>query len=440
VRRPPGPSTLATVRRLRSDRHHGLAAIAREYGDVAYIRAGPTGFYLLSHPDLVNGVLVTNDDRFERVPGERRFSRWVVRDAIFASEGELHARQRALIDPIMYGDAPAAQANDMVDFAARMADSWEAGETIELLDRHERMTTALMVKIMFGADGPEGEAIASALLEAIAASSSIPLAPTPIPNRLPLPSKRRFRRKLAELHRLIDESVERRDGSGEPANNVLSMLRAARDEGGRGMGPEQARDEAISLYRGQKVGVATALTWTWYLLSQHPEAEARFHQEIDSVLGDRPATADDVSRLPYALAAFREAIRIYPPSWVLARKAVGAHPAGDYEIPAGANVLVSQWLNHRDPRFWSEPERFDPERFAAGFPDVPPCTYFPQGAGPKRCPGMKLLPIEAVMVLATVGRKWRLRLASDHRVVPEATVFLQPRGGLPMVPEPRGAS
>jgi cytochrome P450 len=294
-----------------------------------------------------------------------------------------------------------------------------------------------MVKVMFGADGAEGEAIASALLAAIDASSSIPLAPTQVPDRLPLPSKRRFRRKLAELHRLIDESVERRDGSGEPPSDVLSLLRAARDEDGRGMSAEQARDEAISLYRGQKVGVATALTWTWYLLSQHPEAEASFHQEIDSVLGDRRPTADDASRLPYTLAVFREALRMYPPSWILARKAVAAHPVGDYEIPVGGNVLVSQWLNHRDPRFWEEPERFDPERFTDGFPDLPPCAYFPQGAGPKRCPGMRLLPVEAVMVLSTVGHRWRLRLAPGHRVVPTATAFLSPRGGMPMVPERR---
>jgi enediyne biosynthesis protein E7 len=135
---------------------------------------------------------------------------------------------------------------------------------------------------------------------------------------------------------------------------------------------------------------------------------------------------------------FREALRLYPPSWIVARRAVSPHPAGDYEIPAGANLLMSPWVHHRDPRFWTDPSRFDPERFADGIPDLPACAYFPQGAGPHRCPGMDFLPMACVMVMSTVGRRWRLRLAPGHQVVPSATVFLSPRGGMPMVLEPRG--
>lgn len=206
------------------------------------------------------------------------------------------------------------------------------------------------------------------------------------------------------------------------------------------MAADQARDEAIGLYRGQKRVAAAALTWTWYLLSQHPEAEARFHEEIDSTLADRPPTYDDLPRLPYTLMVFREALRLYPPSWIVARMAVAPHPARDYVIPTGAVVLMSPYVHHRDPRFWTDPSRFDPERFAGGIPDLPDCAYFPQGAGPHRCPGMEFLPMEAVMVLSTVGRRWRLRLPQGHRVVPSATVFLSPRGGMPMVLEPRGAS
>jgi cytochrome P450 len=416
-----------------------LAEVARRYGDVSYISAGPTGFYLLSHPDLISSVLVAHDDRFERVPGERNYSRWVLGDALFTSEGDLHARQRALIEPVMYGDAPEAHTDEVVDLATEMTAAWQEDETIDILEHHEQLTQAIMVKVLFGAEGSRGAEIARALLGAIDASDSIPLTPTRIPERLPVPGKRRFRRALAELHRLIEEALAR-DGSAEPARDVLSQLRRSRDEEGRGMSAEQARDEAISLYRGQKRVASAALTWSWYLLSQHPEAEARFHDEIDSVLGDRPPTNDDIPRLPYALMVFRETLRLYPSSWILARKAIAQHPAGDYEIPAGANVLLSPWIQHRDPRFWRDPERFDPERFASGVPDPSECTYFPQGAGPKRCPGMDLLPMEAVMVLATIGQRWRLRLAPGHEAVPWATVFLAPRGEMPMIVERRGGS
>jgi len=438
VRRPPGPGAIGAARiaAARGNRPARLAEIAREYGDVVYVRVGPSGFYLLSHPELAHGVLVAHDDRFQRIPGERRYSRWVLGESLFASEGELHARQRALIDPILYGRAPDQHAKEMVEFASGMTSEWRQGETIDVLAHHEEMTTAIMVKVLFGEDGPRGRALARALLDAIEASDAIPLAPTRIPRRVPLPSKRRFRRALAQLHRLIDEAAAASGASTDPSVDVLSQLRAARGPDGRGMSDAQARDEAIGLYRGQKRVAAAGLSWTWHLLGTHPEAERRFHEEVDA-LGGRPLTYADARRLPYTLMVFREALRIHPPSWILARKSIAPHPVGTYEIPAGATVLVSPWVHHRDARFWKEPEAFRPERFADGVPQLPLGAYFPQGAGPKRCPGLDLLPVEAVMVLATIGQRWRLRPQPGHTVVPWATAFLAPRGGLPMVLERR---
>jgi cytochrome P450 len=441
VRRPPGPRTPAALRLAArpAGRAHLLAAVARRYGDVAYMRAGPTGLYLLSHPELTNEVLATHDDRFERAPGERRLSRWLVRESMFSSEGDLRARERALIEPLMYGKVPTAHAEEVVEVTTRMTGAWRAGQTVDVFDHHDRMITTLMVKVLFGADGARGEELRRALVVATEAYQAIPLATTPVPERLPLPSKRRFLRARAEAHRLIADAAEAGDEEAEPAEDVLSLLRRARDRNGTGMSADQARDEAISLYRGQNTTPASALSWTWYLLARHPEAEERFHHEIDSTLGDRPPTYDDLARLPYTLMAFREALRLYPPVWALVRKAVAPHPVRDYEIPAGASVAMSQWVHHRDPRFWSEPERFDPERFAGGIADLPPCTYFPQGAGPRRCMGMDFLPMEAVMVLSTIGRRWRLRPAPGDPVVPLFKGSLVPRGGMPMVLEPRGA-
>jgi cytochrome P450 len=439
MRRPPGPGTLATLRlaTVPTGRPQQLAAIARRYGDVAYMKAGPTGLYLLSHPELTNEVLVTHDDRFERTPGERRLSRWVVRESMFSSEGKLRERERALIEPLMYGEVPAAHAENVVEVTTRMTETWRAGQTVDVFDHHNRMITTLMVKVLFGAGGSREAEIWRALVGAVEAFEAVPLATTPVPERLPLPSKRRFNHALAAAHRLIPNAAAG-DPEAEPAKDVLSLLRRARGRNGTSMSADQARDEAISLYRGQNTTPASALSWTWYLLSQHPEAEERFHQEIDSTLGDRPPTHNDLARLPYTLMAFREALRLYPPVWALARKAIAPHSVRNYEIPAGSTVVVSQWVHHRDPRFWNDPERFDPERFAGGIADLPACAYFPQGAGPRRCMGMDFLPMEAVMVLSTIGRRWRLRPASDDPVVPLAKGSLVPRGGMPMVVEPRG--
>jgi cytochrome P450 len=440
VRRPPGPRTTAALRLAArpAGRAHLLAAVAQRYGDVAYMKAGPTGLYLLSHPDLTNEVLVTNDDRFERTPGERRLSRWLVGDSMFSSEGDLRARERALIEPLMYGGVPEAHAGSVVEAATRATEGWQEGQTVDVFEHHDRMITTLGVRVMFGSERSGGEEIWRALMKATEAFDAIPLATTPLPERLPLPSKRRFERALADAHRLIEEAAEARHPPAEPAQNVLSLLRCARDGNGVGFSAEQARDEAISIFRGENTTPASALSWTWYLLSRHPEAERRFHQELDSTIGDRPPTYDDMSRLPYTLMAFREALRLYPPVWALVRKAVAPHPVGDYEIPAGASVAMSQWVHHRDPRFWSDPDRFEPERFAGGVTDLPPCVYFPQGAGPRRCMGMDFLPMEAVMVLATIGRRWRLRSASGDPVLPVFKGSLFPRGGMPMVLEPRG--
>jgi cytochrome P450 len=439
VSRPPGPGPLAALR-LATDptgRPQQLAEVARRFGDVAFVRIGPTGFYLLSHPELTNDVLTTHDERFERVPGERRLSRWVVRDSMFSSEGELRARERALIEPIMYGEVPAAHARHVVEAATRATDDWQAGQTVDVFAHHDRMITALAARVLFGTDVDAGEDVWRALVGAIDAFNAIPLATTPVPERLPLPSRRRFERALAEAHRLIDEAGRAGDPAADTARNVLALLRRARGRNGTAFSAHQARDEALSLYRGQNTTPASALSWTWYLLSRHPQAEQRFHQELDSTLGDRCPSSDDLPRLPYTLMAFREAQRLYPPVWALARKAIAPHPVREHEIPVGATVVMSQWVHHRDPRFWSDPERFDPERFAGGIADLPDCTYFPQGAGPRRCMGMDFLPMEAVMVLSTIGRRWRLRPASDQPVAPLAKGSLVPRGGIPMVLEPR---
>jgi cytochrome P450 len=442
VSRPPGPRTFRMLWRMARARGNTpvvLAGIARDFGDVAYWRIGPAGFWQLSRPDLVKEVLETQDQRFERIPGERRVSGRLLHRALFASEGDLHARQRTLMEPVMYGRAAQAHLANVVEHVERMIRSWRYGETVDVHDGVERASVALMVKVLFGEDAADGrgQAIARALVGTIDTLNALPLGPTSIPDRMPVPRRGRFRRQVATLRRLVDEVVAERKAAGASGDDVVSLLLRARDEDGRGMSEAQVRDEAIGLYRGQQ-GVPSALSWTWYLLSGHPEEEARFHREIDEVLGGRPPGWEDLPQLPYTRMVFREALRLYPPAWVLARRAVADHRVDGHVIPAGAKLVVSEWVLHRDPRFWVNPDRFDPERFRPDrMEEIPQYAYFPQGAGPKRCMGMEFLPVEAVTVLALVGQRWRLRVAPGHRVEPQPKVTLKPRGGMPMVLEHR---
>jgi cytochrome P450 len=444
VRRPPGPRTFRMVGAYM--KFHGntpamMTAIARRYGDVAYFRVGPAGFYLLSGPDLALDVLVASDGAFERIAGERRVSGRLLHDALFASEGADHAAQRALMEPVMYGQAPPAAASAVVRFARRMADGWGDGRRIDVLLEAEHMTRDLMVDVLFGEDPtePAGRRLADALLAANDGLNAVAFGATPLGDRLPTPSRRRFRRLLGALDRMVDELAARRIADGLAGADVLTMLLRAGD---RAMSPERARNECLGLYRGH-LGAGAVLSWTWFLLSQNPDVRARLEAEVDALDGD-PAGLEDLRRLPVTMGSFREAIRLYPTAWLLARRAATDHPVAAVTIPAGASVLVSPWILQRDPRSWDDPESFRPGRYDDPFAtsDRQGPAYLPQGLGSKRCMGMELLPVEMTLVLATVARRWRLDLPEGHRVELLPKVTLKPKGGLPMVvssrsPEPQ---
>jgi cytochrome P450 len=299
-----------------------------------------------------------------------------------------------------------------------------------------------MVEILFGTtvDGSPGRELRRALVEAVDALESLPLPAAPGTGRLPLPANRRFERARDRLDSLMSRMVaERRTAPGRHAD-LLAAIAWARGADGRAMEDRQVRDEALSLFRGHRTA-GTALCWTWYLLSRHPGVEARVLEEIDSVLGDRLPGADDVPRLQYCGMVVAESMRLFPPAWIMVRRAVAEHEVGGYAVPVGTTVLVSPYVVHRDPRLHAEPRRFDPERFA---PDRRggwhPFAYFPFGGGSKRCLGDELARFEAVLLMAVVGRTWRLREAPGHRVEPAPRATLKPRFGLKVIPERRAPS
>jgi cytochrome P450 len=255
--------------------------------------------------------------------------------------------------------------------------------------------------------------------------------------KLPLPATRRFERARARLDAVIYRIIEARRRDGQDHGDLLSMLMAAQDvEGdGGGMSDEQLRDELMTLFLAGHETTANALTWTFYLLAQHPEVEAKLHAEVDEVVGDseQPSVADH-ARLRYCEMVVAEAMRLYPPAWAVGRMTITDYHVRDYVVPAGALVLMSQYVMQRDPRFFPDPERFDPQRWTPAAREARPAyAYFPFGGGPRRCIGEAFAWMEAVLLVATIARRWRLALVPGQTVTPLPRITLRPKMGVQMI-------
>lgn len=429
---PPGPDVagLSAFRRFRRE-PIGLLEEAATHGDVSYLRLPRFPVYLLNHPDLVRDVLVGSHRSFRKGPTMQAAKR-MIGDGLLTTEGDVHRRQRRLIQPAFHHERIAGDAGDMVALAAGAADGWGDGERIDAHREMARLTLAVVARTLFGTDLPAGESrgITQALAGTLAQFDRVFSPLLPITQRLPLPATRRFRAAHDTFDRLVYGLIERRRAEGASGPDLLSMLLRAQ-EAGAGMTDTQVRDEAITLFLAGHETTSNALTWTWYLLSRHPDIREEWHAEVETVVGDRPATPADLPHLPFTDAVLHEAIRLYPPAWAIGRTVLEPHTAGGYPVPAGATVVVSPWLLHRDARWFQEPAAFRPHRWPAG-PD-PRHAYVPFGAGPRVCIGEPFAWMEAALLLVTIGQRWSLDLAPSHRVQLQPVVTLRPRNGMPMI-------
>ena len=413
---------------------------AREHGDVVRWRLGAERMALLSHPDDARDVLVTNARRFRKGRGLER-AKLLLGEGLLTSEGDFHLRQRRLAQPAFHRERVAGYGDAMVRDAMRARDRWRAGETIDASHEMSRLTLAVVGKTLFGADvEEEAPEIGEALTAALGSFGFAVLPLGGLLQRVPfLPTVRRFNRARARLDATIYRIIAEHRAAGRDRGDLLSMLLAAQDDEGAGGGMTdlQLRDEAMTIFLAGHETTANALAWSWYLLSQHPEAEARLHAELDAAVGARPPTAADLPRLPYARMVLAESMRLYPPAWVIGRRATEPYAVRGETLPARTVVLVSPWVLHRDPRWWPEPEAFRPERWADDAAERPRLAYLPFGAGTRVCIGEQFAWMEGVLLLATIAQRWRLRLVAGHPVVPQAIITLRPRHGLRMVVEAR---
>ena len=414
--------------------------LARTYGDVSHVHMAGEHLFLLNHPNLIRDVLVTNQRNFLKGRGLERARRFLGQ-GLLTSEGAEHLRQRRLMQPTFHRDRISSYASVMTDYADRVQRRWHDGSTIDAAQEMNRLTLLIVGKTLFDADVESHAKNVGTALTAVMGSFWMTMLPFfDVMEHLPLPAFRRSRKARAELDAIIYGMIEERRKNPSDRGDLLSMLLLAQDEeaGGAGMTDQQVRDEAMTIFLAGHETTANALAWTWYLLSGAPDVEARLHEEVDRVLGGRLPTLADIPSLPYVEQVVTESMRLYPPAWIIGRRAIEEFTVREYTVPARSVVVMSPYVLQRDERFFTEPERFHPERWTREFKaSLLPFAYFPFGGGARRCIGESFAWMELILVMSTLAQRWRMRLVPGYPVAPQPVVTLRIKNGLKMTLEAR---
>ena len=418
----------------------GFITRCRDYGDVVRARFLYVSAYFIYHPDDIEYVVSTNARNFFKSMSLRsNFFHRLVGNGLLTSEGEMWKRQRRLAQPAFHRQRISAYGDVMVDYTQRMSSMWRAGEVRDIHRDMMRLTLEIVVKTLFNADvSQDADKVGRALAEIVKPFASQATIKWILNNRLPTPAHRRFHGEAQKIDEIVYRIIADRRASGLDRGDLLSMLLAAQDEDGSQMTDKQLRDEVMTLFLAGHETTALTLSWTWYLLAQNPLVEQKFHAEMDNVLEGRLPTLADLPRLKYTDMIAREAMRLYPPAYGLGREAIEECEIGGFRVPRKTQVFMFQWVTQRDPRFFPEPEAFQPERWTEEFSSsLPKYAYFPFGGGPRFCIGNTFAMMEIVLVLATIGQRFRLSLAPDHPVSILPAMSLRPKNGIHVVVENR---
>jgi len=413
-----------------------LSAAARHYGDIAYFRLGGVGAYYLSHPDYIRDVLFTQRANFTLSPLREKLVP-VLGLGLFTSKGELHARQRRLMQPVFRKSRIEAYAACMADLTQRTRDQWLPGSEIDIADEMMRLTMFIAAKTLFDHDIQGDSDIVSTNLAILLEHFTRMMSPfLRLSLALPLPSTLRFRRAVRDFDAVIYRMIERRADDQAPGDDLLALLKQATDDETKSqMTVKQLRDEVVTLLIAGHETTANLIAWTLYLLAQAPEADRLLHAEAKALLdGRRSYAAADTERMPYARQVIMEGLRLYPPGWFIGRAALADVVIGPYTVPKGGVVLMSQYVMHRDARFFEQPAQFRPERWTKAFMDrLPRGAYFPFSAGDRHCIGEGFAWQEALLILATLVERWRFELVPGQSIRPRPSVTLRPDGPIKML-------
>jgi len=444
-KRPPGPR--GSLRELVSlllfgssqDSLSVLMKAARDFGDVVRLPGGSRAPYFVNHPDFIKQVLQENNRNYCKQNRFNDLLKPFIGEGLLTSDGEPWRRRRRLAQPAFHRHRLAAVVKLMTDTIEESVARWqpvvEKGTPLDVLVEMQRVALTIVGRALFSVeveDDVEKMARQSqAIMEYFNHRTNYPLS---LPEYIPTRRNRRAMQAMRESDENIYGMIRARRQSQEDRNDLLSMLLTLQDEEtGEGLSDKELRDEIQTFLGAGNETTAVTLGWAWYLLSRHPEVDRTFRVELREVLGGRTPTFEDLPRLRYTRMIIDETLRLYPPAWAMSRSAIGDDEIGGYHIPAGALVLVSQYVIQRDPRFWDNPEGFDPERFAPERSENRPrYAYFPFGGGPRQCIGNEFALMEATLVLATIAQKYRLHLVPGHSVEPYPIFTLRPRHGVLM--------
>lgn len=434
---PPGPKArypMQFVVELAKDRI-GLFKKMAEMGDVTHLDVWKEELTLVQDPDLIKQVLVTNQKNFVKGYALERV-KVLLGEGLLTNEGESHLRQRRLAQPAFHKQRIEAYAGVMGAYADRISAEWTDGGMRDIHEDMMRLTLGVAGQTLFDED-VDGDAsdVAQALDLSLRMFDLALLPGGTLLEYIPIPWVKKVHAARQKMDDLIFRMIRERRQDMTDRGDLLSMLIASQDsEDGTGMSDKQLRDEIVTIMMAAHETTAIALSWTWYLLSQNPEVEARLHAEVDSVLADGHApTLEDYSKLTYTRKVFSESMRLYPPAWMLERRALNDCEIGGYKVKKGTMVMMSQFLMHRDPRWWDNPESFDPERWNPDkVAERPKFAYFPFGAGTRICIGEQFAWMEGILLIAAISRKWKFEHDPTHQVAMDPLVTLRPKYGMRM--------
>jgi cytochrome P450 len=434
--RPPGPEgtrVMGVMKEFNRDSLGFIERAHRDYGDIVWTRFLYVPALFLYHPNEIEYVLATNAKNFRKAMTLRsNFFQALVGNGLLTSEGEEWKRQRRLTSPAFHRHRIANYADTMVGYTNRLTDSWRDGETRDMHRDMMRLTLEIVVRCLFSADvSNDVDHVGETLKELVKPFAAQATLKWIVNNRLPTPQHLRFHRLVQKIDDVVYRIIAERRSKGTDEGDLLSMLLEARDEDGSQMDDRQLRDEVMTLFLAGHETTALTLAWTWYLLGIDSEVERKFHAELDQVIGGREPAFADMPRLKYTEQILKESMRLYPPAYGLGRDAINDCEIGGYHIPAGTQVFMFQWATQRDARFFHEPLAFKPERWTEDFEaQLPKYAYFPFGGGPRACVGASFAMMEMVLVLATIGQRFRLELVRDHPVETYPAMSLRPKHGV----------
>jgi cytochrome P450 len=435
---PPGPRgypVLGLLPHLRSNPIRTFLDAADRYGDVVHLKAGPYHGFLASDPADIKHVLQDNARNYHKSPLYDRL-RDSLGNGLLTSEDSFWLRQRRLAQPAFHRQRLQAMADVMVGCTAQVLERWDrtvsGDDTIDVVEEMMALTQSIIVRTMFSTDLGAAAAVLNRTWPIINRRIGETFWSTKLETSLPLPANRRFWRALRELETVVYQIIAERRQTRRDESDLLSMFLAARDdETGTGMTDRQLRDEVVTMLLAGHETTSLALSWTYYLLSQHPGAERSIEGEVDREIGSARPTFAHVDRLTFTRRVIEESLRLYPPAWGFSRRALGDDEVGGYRVPKGSLVFLIPFVVHRRPKLWPDPDRFDPGRFAPEYESTRPrFAYIPFGAGPRGCIGNQFAMLEAQLIVATIAQRYRIELVPDQRIRPEPLITLRPAPGI----------